>query len=573
VALCLLFIHYDIIAAGSQRAVISGRVVTGTSGSLDVRPVRRARVFLNRVDGLGGATEITDDEGRFAFVDLPAARYLLGADKAGFVRMNHGETRPGRPGSAIAIADGQQLTDLTLYLVPGGVITGTVFDQAGNGASDVEVYVFRTRTRSGERMLDEMESVMTDDRGVYRIYGLTPGEYVVAARPSFRFGSGAARETTAADVERASAGSAITSTDRQQRPRPAGYSAVYYPGSPDAANAARIVVTAGQERSGIDISLQLTPLSAVEGRIAWPGGQPAGQRAVVMIAALTQSPWMHGLEFDDAVDNDLTFAFRHVVPGRYAILAQTITERGEQKENPNAPAPMSVVHEVDVQGDDIQGLVLTLQPGASLSGRIAVGGANAPQLDPSRISLELRPVTKRLAVMRPANTTVNADGTFAITGITPGAYRLVVRSRAGDHATVSAALIEGMNVLDDPVDFRPGARFADVAVTFSDQPTELSGVMLDRAGRPAPEHYIVVFSHEPHRWFRDSRHIQAVRPGSDGRYLIRGLPAGDYFMAALTDVEEGEWFDSAFLDALIPAAIRLSLAEREKKVQDIRVGR
>jgi uncharacterized protein (DUF2141 family) len=566
-----LYDRGDAIAATTQQGAISGRVVTGVG---DVRPVRLARVFLNRVDGPGGATVITDDEGRFAFPDLPAGRYLLGADKPGFVRMNHGETRPGRPGSAVVVTAGQQ-TNLTLYMVPGGVITGTVFDQAGNGASEVEVYVFRTRMRSGELNTAETNSVMTDDRGVYRIYGLTPGEYVIAASPAFRFGTGAARETTPAEFARATSTvrSAGTPVDAQRRPRPFGYSAVYYPGTFESANATRIPVTAGLERSGIDISLPLIPLSSVAGRVTWPGTRPKGQRATVVIVPLTQSPWLHGMEFDAAVGNDLTFAFRHVAPGRYAILAQTVTDGEREGADAGAAAPMSAVHEIDVQGGDIDGLVLALQTGASLSGRLASGGANAAtRLDPARISLQLRPAITRVTAMRPASTTVDADGTFAITGITPGAYRLVVRSRPADRAIASAALINGVNVLDDPVDFRPGVRFDDVVVTFADQPTELSGVMQDRAGRPAPEHHIVVFPVERHRWFRDSRHIQAIRPATDGRYTVRGLPPGNYFIAALTDVEDGEWFDPAFLDALIPAAIEISLSDGEKKVQDIRIG-
>ena len=586
-AICILlifiFLHDrgDTIAAATQRGTISGRVVTGVG---DGRPVRLARVFLTRADGPGGATEISDDDGRFAFTNLPAGRYLLGADKAGFVKMNYGETRPGRPGSAIAINDGQQLTDLTLRMIPGGVITGTVFDQAGNGASDVAVFVFRARpsgpgsrawvdpSQKGERTLLEVNSSKTDDRGVYRFYGLTPGEYLVGARPTFQFGYISAVETTTADVERSRTAKPPTAPEGSRRPRPVGYAGVYYPGTADSASAGRVVVTAGQERSGIDIALQLIPLSSVEGRITWPGNQPKDQRAMVMIVPLSHSPWLADVEFDAAVGGDLTFAFRQVVPGRYSILAQTMTEHDSSPQTGNAPPQLSAVHELDVSGD-VSGLVLALQPMASMSGRIITeAGTAVTQLDRSRLSLMLWPATTRSTVMSPVSATIDAEGTFTITGISPGTYRLLIRSLSSDPTIVSSAIVNGANVLDDPVEIKSGDRFSDVVVTLTDQPTELSGAIQDRAGRPASEHHIVVFPVNRARWFHGSRYIQAGRPASDGRYVFRGLPPGDYFMAALTDVEDGEWFDAAFLDALMPAAIKISLGAHEKKVQDIRVG-
>jgi hypothetical protein len=64
-----------------------------------------------------------------------------------------------------------------------------------------------------------------------------------------------------------------------------------------------------------------------------------------------------------------------------------------------------------------------------------------------------------------------------------------------------------------------------------------------------------------------------VRPDADGRFIVRDLPAGDYLISALTDVEEGQWNDQAFLAELAShAPITITLGEGEKKVQDIRVG-
>jgi hypothetical protein len=69
-----------------------------------------------------------------------------------------------------------------------------------------------------------------------------------------------------------------------------------------------------------------------------------------------------------------------------------------------------------------------------------------------------------------------------------------------------------------------------------------------------------------------SRRIDAVRPSSDGRYRITGLPAGDYRLATVIDPEPDRWFDPEFLGQLLSASIPIALGEGEQRTQDVRVG-
>jgi len=109
-------------------------------------------------------------------------------------------------------------------------------------------------------------------------------------------------------------------------------------------------------------------------------------------------------------------------------------------------------------------------------------------------------------------------------------------------------------------------------LTLANQTQELSGTLTDSQNMPATEFTVIVFSTDTRFWTPQSRRIVSSRPGTDGRFIVRNLPAGDYFVAAVTDVEPGEWFDPKFLEQLRAASARVTLAPGDKKVQDLRLG-
>ena len=68
-----------------------------------------------------------------------------------------------------------------------------------------------------------------------------------------------------------------------------------------------------------------------------------------------------------------------------------------------------------------------------------------------------------------------------------------------------------------------------------------------------------------------SRRIQIAQPGPDGRFNFRTLPAGDYRIAALADIEPGRQFDPDWLSQIMGAAIAVQLTDGEKRTQDLRI--
>lgn len=170
---------------------------------------------------------------------------------------------------------------------------------------------------------------------------------------------------------------------------------------------------------------------------------------------------------------------------------------------------------------------------------------------------------------------VDKTGAFTVKGATPGRYRVVLSippsiPNASKWA-LKSSIVDGRDTLDVPLEIRPQQHVDDVVVTVTDRPSELTGMLQDASGNPITDYFIVVFSQDRAFWTPQSRRIQGVRPAQDGKYTLRNLPAGEYIVVAVGDVEPGEWFDPAFLQRVAPSGMRLTIGEDERKRQDLQI--
>jgi protocatechuate 3,4-dioxygenase beta subunit len=580
-------------------AAISGVVVID---GRDARPARRARVMLNNAERTVGRTVVTEEDGTFSLTGLPAGRYQISAYKEGFLTSSFGARRPGRPGTPIVVESNQQVTGISLRMTRGSVITGTLTDEEGQPLPNTMVRAYRASFLGGQRRFAPSGSGLqtTDDRGVFRIHSLAPGDYVVAASfDQARTQPTDLRRVTVDEVRRAMTEVQRTASGGRVRPgsggsdvQPAlqadkdagsvGYAPVFYPGTTVLAEAGQIPLGVAEERGGIDFALQTVPTARVHGTVSLPDGvPPAVQVQMVSVAGAGNTP---GLAFgldgfrSTRADAQGKFSFPPMPPGTYAILA-----RGGTPTRPSAPAGGSAAAagtpllwaQVDVvlDGQDIVDIALTLLPGMTVSGRVQFDGTSAPP-DLTRVRVNLSPVQSgNEATLGVQPVAVDATGRFAFNGVTPGRYRLMATipgARPDQGWTPRSAVVNGVDTLDTPFDLKPMQHVADAVITFTDRLTEISGLVQDEAGRPAPDYFIVAFASDSHHWTPPSRRVTSVRPSADGRYSVRNLPPGDYLIAALLDVEPGEWQDPAFLQPLVGASIKVTLAEGEKKTQDLR---
>jgi hypothetical protein len=159
-------------------------------------------------------------------------------------------------------------------------------------------------------------------------------------------------------------------------------------------------------------------------------------------------------------------------------------------------------------------------------------------------------------------------------GVPPGQYRLSMNALpAASGWALRSAMLRGVDVFDVPFVVEPGRNIDDVVVSVIDQPTEISGTLQTPEGIPTADFFIIVFSTDKRYWNPGTRRSVMTRPTSAGTYSIRNLPPGEYGIAAVTDVEQGDWFDPEFLARLLAASpARITLGEGEKKTLNLQAA-
>jgi len=117
-----------------------------------------------------------------------------------------------------------------------------------------------------------------------------------------------------------------------------------------------------------------------------------------------------------------------------------------------------------------------------------------------------------------------------------------------------------------------GASYVDVTVVFTDQQNEINGTLTSEQGTPMPDYTVLAFTTDSSLWRPQTRQIMTARPDQTGKYRIRGLPSGQYYLVAVDPAEQGEWFNPVYLDEHRTGAARVTLADGDSKTQDFKVA-
>jgi hypothetical protein len=500
--------------------------------------------------------------------------------------MSLGAKAPLRSGSGVVVADGQRVADLSLKLSRGAVLTGTVYDTDGRPMPGVPVMAWEIRTAlSGERTLSMPrtggEAFPTDDRGMFRLFGLPPGEYTVGTawffrgasavvpsdeeiRAAFALTSGTTSVQAGTGPARPAGAGAAANAPAAVPPSTRAYSPVWAPDTTDPLGAQTYRLAAGDERTDVDIRMQFLPMSSLEVTFAdADGSTPRVEMALSRMSSL------EALNSGQITFNSSgRYQFGHLAAGNYGLVVFAEATADKPARSTSMP--------VTIAGTEPVMLAITLQPQAPVIARTVFEGSVLPPPLLSTARVILQAVRGSIGSVNSVRSTTDAAGVATITGIAPGRYRVVAsipgQSQTAPNAwNVKSVFADGADVTDLPLTIPPGSSPA-ITVTFTDQISEVSGRIVQASGQPGTDYFVVAIPADRQYWVAGSRRVISARPDISGRYVFRGLPAGEYRIAVTTELDSQDLGDATALERLLPASAPVTIGVGEKKTFDIKLG-
>lgn len=606
----ITFVVLALLDTQTPTPVIAGRVVDASTGSPIAGVVVTLAVERRGSEAIGEST-LSDSAGRFLFRGRELGRNdLLAALKPGYQ-----DGRYGRSNAGLVDAKGE----VVIQLVKWASIAGVVVDEVGEPVVGVPVRALSEIHLGGNPVLVAGPIASTDDRGVFRIPRLPAGVFLIQV-PSVKWAvskadADAFRPTPVGSaIQRTTSlnGPALAFGDSRlilspypspppQRPgeRRRSYGATFAPSSNSVTTAARVKLSSGEDRRGVDIVL--VPQSAfrltgtVVGRPDWIAG------AVARLVRLGEESLGVGSEEATAlVQVDGRFEFLDVLPGEYLVSVRETTAevvrgaaaaislpsppglaQGTTAVAPLVAAPPGAslavrsvrgrdeyfgAEPVTVTDRDEEGVSVVLHETLTVRGRIVMDGPNpgppvVPLFEPASGRVDLAPA--------PLPRIAQANGDFEVSGLRPTAYRLRLPRVAG--WAVVAVEVDGQRLQGDLIDLAngPPREFSAIAAPVQSGAT---GEVIDGSGHRVASGVAVLFPASESEWanFGFSPSNIAAAEVAQGAFQFTAVPPGDYYVA-WSDTLPEDWRHAGVLAALARGATKLTIRKGEVVQAAVRV--
>ena len=514
-----------LIQAAGSTATIQGTVLSVTN-----EPLPAARVELTG-GAQGPVVTRTDGKGQFSFPDLASGRYRVSVKKEGYVRQEYGQNQPGDEGALIVVEGGRPVPPIVFRLQAASTIAGIVRNEEGYPVANILVQALRRSYGvRGTRILTQFSSVLTDDRGIYRLYWLDPGDYYVSV-------SYLPQLPTAVNAN-------------EDVPRGV-YAATYFPGSGDAVSAEAVHLESGSTSAGIDFRLQRSPAVSVRGTVRSLQTQTAAEATVTMFAPEESASVAR---YSVQTDAKGVFAMNGVTPGTYILSAKSLSA--------DEQIGFATIKVLDV---DYLRADLVLGPGVTIKARLF--GQVPPGTDLSRLQISFLPLESYIPA--PAASMIQANGSIAVANVQPGNY-LLRASGLPDTAYVKAAQLDQRDVLEQFVHVQYESQTSlDIQLAFDGG--QLNGTVTNAAGLPLEGATVVLVPDRVRRHRPDQ--YRATTSGADGRFSVVGIASGEYKLFAWESVETNAWVNPDFMANYEQYGLGLSVGSNEKISGQVRAIR
>lgn len=473
--------------------VITGRITYGEKAAPNVGV---ALFAADRVMDRNSIMKVTtDDEGRYRMSNVPAGRFSVVVIAPAYVGPSQGAF--GEPGKTVNLAEGETVEKIDFSLVKGGVITGRVTTSDGTPVIGERVQLNMVGAQAESRMrLSNFNQFMfeTDDRGIYRLYGLAPGQYTLSIGESpeggaVRFGFGGRSY----------------------------FARTFHPNVTEEAKATVIEVTEGSEATNVDITLSTKSNSfTATGRITDESGKPVVGVRVGNGAIMKDGNQMGGFGWGTVSDANGNFRLDGLTPGRYAAFVW------DEDNTEGYSEPVTF----EVRDGNVSGLELKLRRGGSISGTVVIEGASdrATLAKLTQLSLVASIEREGLTVPLYPNSKVAADGSFRISGLQSGKARLFL-SNYPPIAGFTLARIERDGTPQREIEIAPGTQVTGIRVIIEYGTGIVRGVVKVANG-PLPEAARMFVS--ARRKGETGPPNRGAQVDSRGRFLLEGMATGEF---------------------------------------------
>lgn len=434
----------------------------------------------------------TDRDGNYRIVDLPAGSYDVVPVAPALVISEVNNSR----GQAVIVSDGEHVEGIDFELVRGGVITGKVTDADGQPLIEEHINLVPVDQRNQRGpVYPTSVNFQTDDRGIYRIFGIRPGRYKVSIGEGDNNFYG-----------------------RFGRIRPT-FRTIFYPDATDPAKATVIEVDEGAEVTRIDITAG-PPVAgfAVNGRVVDESGKPVPNVSIGLsrITVDGNNSSSTGGGTGARTDSQGEFRIEKLPPGKYSISI--------------SPPPDSDIYAdeigFDVVDQDVTELIIRSSPGASLSGVVVLEGPRDNRVLGALIQSFISAYTRNeTTIMSGRADRLKQDGSFRIGGLHAGTANFSLdATRNVKGLTISRIERDGV-VQPNGIQVQDAEQVTGIRVVVTYSNGSIRGVIKVENGTLPSGASLMVQLTKPGY---PQGNIRPSMADSRGHFLIEGLPAGDY---------------------------------------------